>query len=160
MWNQGIHARAGVSCADCHMPYKRTGATKISDHHVQSPVLNINRACQSCHHFSEAEMQARVEQIQGRFHGMRNLAMDALVDLIADIKAEREKGATGAQLKQAWEFQRRAQFYLDMVEADNSSGFHAPQEEMRVLAESVDLTRKGQKALRQIQTTARSAPPK
>lgn len=34
MWSQGIHSRAGVSCADCHMPYKRVGAQKISDHHV------------------------------------------------------------------------------------------------------------------------------
>ena len=38
MWNQGIHARSGVACADCHMPYKRVGGTKISDHHVRSPV--------------------------------------------------------------------------------------------------------------------------
>ncbi|HET6347349.1 MAG TPA: ammonia-forming cytochrome c nitrite reductase subunit c552, partial [Myxococcota bacterium] len=41
MWNQGIHARSGVACADCHMPYVRVGAQKISDHHVRSPVLNI-----------------------------------------------------------------------------------------------------------------------
>ncbi|HYI97884.1 MAG TPA: ammonia-forming cytochrome c nitrite reductase subunit c552, partial [Bryobacteraceae bacterium] len=118
------------------------------------------RACQSCHHFSEEEMKERVEQIQGRFQGMRNIAMDALVELIGDIKAEREKGATDAQLKDAWEFQRRAQFYLDMVEADNSSGFHAPQEEMRVLGASVDFARKGQKALRQIRSMARSPLPK
>ena len=37
MWNQGIHARSGVACADCHMPYIRVGALKISDHHVRSP---------------------------------------------------------------------------------------------------------------------------
>ena len=49
MWNQGIHARSGVACADCHMPYMRDGAVKISDHHVRSPVLNIARACQTCH---------------------------------------------------------------------------------------------------------------
>ena len=48
MWNQGIHARSGVVCADCHMPFKREGALKISDHHVRSPLLNINRACQTC----------------------------------------------------------------------------------------------------------------
>jgi nitrite reductase (cytochrome c-552) len=40
MWNQGIHARSGVACADCHMPYVRVGSLKISDHHVRSPVLN------------------------------------------------------------------------------------------------------------------------
>jgi nitrite reductase (cytochrome c-552) len=42
MWSQGIHARAGVACADCHMPYVRVGAKKVSDHHVRSPLLNTN----------------------------------------------------------------------------------------------------------------------
>jgi formate-dependent nitrite reductase cytochrome c552 subunit len=41
LWNQGIHARSGVACADCHMPYNRVGAHKISDHHVRSPLLNV-----------------------------------------------------------------------------------------------------------------------
>ena len=66
MWNQGIHARSGVACADCHMPYMREGAMKISDHHVRSPVLNINRACQTCHKWPEAELLDRVETIQTR----------------------------------------------------------------------------------------------
>ena len=48
-WSQGIHARAGVACADCHMPYQREGALKVSDHWVRSPLLNISRACQPCH---------------------------------------------------------------------------------------------------------------
>ena len=26
VWSQGVHARAGVACADCHMPYERVGA--------------------------------------------------------------------------------------------------------------------------------------
>jgi nitrite reductase (cytochrome c-552) len=66
LYNQGIHARAGVSCSDCHMPYMRVGASKVSDHWVRSPLLNINRACQTCHKASEAEMAARVDQIQSR----------------------------------------------------------------------------------------------
>mgnify|MGYP001812157329 CR=1 FL=1 len=56
LWSEGIHARSGVSCADCHMPFMREGATKVSDHWVRSPLLNVNRACQTCHHFSEEEM--------------------------------------------------------------------------------------------------------
>ena len=60
MYNQGVHARSGVACADCHMPYKREGGLKISDHHVRSPMLNVNRACQGCHHFPEEEMKDRV----------------------------------------------------------------------------------------------------
>ena len=64
MFNQGVHARSGVACADCHMPYKREGGMKISDHHVRSPMLNINRACQGCHHFPEEEMKSRVERFR------------------------------------------------------------------------------------------------
>lgn len=148
MWNQGIHARSGVACADCHMPYIREGAMKISDHHVRSPMLNINRSCQTCHKWPEEELKARVEIIQGRTFGLRNLAMDALVELINDIKAAREAGRSEAELAAARHFQRRAQFYLDFVEAENSTGFHASQEAARILGESIDASRRGQVALR------------
>jgi len=147
MWNQGIHARSGVACADCHMPYMRVGALKISDHHVRSPVLNINRACQPCHHFSEDELKSRVEAIQDRVFGLRNRAMDALVALIGDLKAARAAGKSDADLAEARKLQRRAQFMLDFVEAENSTGFHAPQEAERILAESIDYARQGQLAL-------------
>ena len=137
MWNQGIHARSGVACADCHMPYKREGALKISDHHVRSPLLNINRACQTCHRWSEDELAARVETIQERTFQMRNLAMDALVALIGDIKAAQgRRRDRRASWRAARDLQRQAQFLLDFIEAENSMGFHAPQEAMRVLANS------------------------
>jgi nitrite reductase (cytochrome c-552) len=148
MWSQGIHARSGVACADCHMPYMRVGALKVSDHHVRSPVLNLNRACQGCHKWPEEELKERVETIQDRTFNMRNLAIDALVTLIADIKGARERGATDEQLEAARTYQRKAQFYVDFIEAENSMGFHASQEAMRVLAESIDASRRGQVALR------------
>lgn len=147
LYNQGIHARSGVACADCHMPYKREGALKISDHHVRSPVLNINRACQTCHRWPEEELKARVETIQERNYKLRNLAMDALVELINDLKAARSSGRTDSELSAARNFQRRAQFYLDFIEAENSTGFHAPQEAARILGESIDFSRRGQAAL-------------
>ncbi|HOI09258.1 MAG TPA: ammonia-forming cytochrome c nitrite reductase subunit c552 [Myxococcota bacterium] len=147
-WNQGIHARSGVACADCHMPYMRVGAQKISDHHVRSPLLNVDRACRTCHPVDGAELKARAEQIQDRFFAARNRAMDALVALIGDLEAARAAGRTDDELAAAREHQRRAQFYLDFVEAENSTGFHAPQETMRVLAESIDHSRLGQLSLR------------
>jgi nitrite reductase (cytochrome c-552) len=147
MYNQGIHARSGVACADCHMPYKREGATKISDHHVRSPLLNLNHACQTCHKWPEAELRARVETIQERTFGLRNQAMDALMDLITDLKAARAAGKAETELAPAQSFQRRAQFYLDFVEAENSTGFHAPQEAARILGESINFARKGQLVL-------------
>src|SRR6478736_6028634 len=101
LWSQGIHARSGVACADCHMPYTRVGAHKISDHHIRSPLLNINKACQTCHRWPEEEMKARVEKIQERTVELRNRAMDALMALIADIKAERAAGLPDADLEAA-----------------------------------------------------------
>ena len=147
LWNQGVHARSGVACADCHMPYQRVGAMKVSDHHVRSPLLNINRACQTCHRWAEDELRARVEAIQDRTFEVRNIAMDALLALIADIKAARGSGASDAALDAARRHQRRAQFLLDFIEAENSMGFHADQEAVRVLALSLDETRRGQASL-------------
>ena len=147
MWNQGVHARSGVACADCHMPYQRTGAMKVSDHHVRSPLLNVNRACQTCHRWSEEELRSRVHTIQDRTFQIRNVAMDALIALIADIKTAREAGAADAALEAPRRHQRRAQFLLDFIEAENSMGFHADQEAVRVLALSIDETRRGQAAL-------------
>jgi nitrite reductase (cytochrome c-552) len=149
MWNQGIHARSGVTCTDCHMPYKREGALKISDHHVRSPLLNVNNACQTCHKWPEDELRSRVYAIQDRTFEVRNVAMDALVALIADIKAAKTAGRTDEQLAKARDEQRQAQFLLDFIEAENSMGFHADQEAVRVLALSLEHARRGQVALRQ-----------
>ncbi len=148
LWSQGIHARSGVACADCHMPYTRVGAMKISDHHVRSPLLNISRACQTCHRWPEEELKERAEASQDRVHSMRNEAMDALLDLLDDLKSARAAGDTLSAFRKAQQFQRKSQFYLDFVEAENSSGFHAPQEALRILGQSIDLSRRGQLALR------------
>ncbi|HOE98031.1 MAG TPA: ammonia-forming cytochrome c nitrite reductase subunit c552 [Candidatus Sumerlaeota bacterium] len=148
MYNQGIHARSGVACADCHMPYVREGALKVSDHHVRSPLLNINNACQTCHNFPEAEMKERAELIQSRFFEMRDLALDGLVELIAEIKAARQAGVGDEQLRAAQGFQRKSQFLIDFCEAENSMGFHAPQESARLLTQALDYVRQGQLALR------------
>jgi nitrite reductase (cytochrome c-552) len=148
LWNQGIHARSGVACADCHMPFQRVGAMKISDHHVRSPLLNINRACQTCHHWPEAELRDRAEAIQTRTFELRNQAMDVLVALIGDVNGARARGATDAQMETARLMQRRGQFLLDFIEAENSIGFHAGGEAARLLAKSIDFLRQGQIAIR------------
>jgi nitrite reductase (cytochrome c-552) len=142
LWSQGIHAKSGVSCVDCHMPYKKVGAHKITDHHIKSPVLNIRRACQTCHNIDEDKLVERVETIQSRHLEIRDIAMDALVEFIDKLKKYPNKNDKA--YKKALTFQRKAQFLLDFIESENSSGFHAPQEAARILALSLDLTRKGQ----------------
>jgi nitrite reductase (cytochrome c-552) len=146
LWSQGIHARSGVSCADCHMPYMRDGATKVSDHWVRSPLLNVQRSCQVCHHFPEEELKARVDAIQQRNSDLMERAAAAMMDLLDEVKRAKAAGATAEQLRPAHALQRKAQWRIDFVAAENSMGFHAPQEAARVLGEAADFARQGQVA--------------
>jgi nitrite reductase (cytochrome c-552) len=146
VWQQGVHSRAGVACADCHMPYERVGALKVSDHWVRSPLLNIQRACQPCHPVAEGELAARVATIQDRHHALLQRAATANTALLDAIVAARAAGANDDDLAAARALHRKAQWRLDFVAAENSMGFHAPQEMARVLAESIDYARQGELA--------------
>ncbi len=149
LWSQGIHARSGVACADCHMPEISYKGETITDHQVNSPLLKVQASCTRCHAGVKAdELKARVEAEQDRFLRQRNVAMDALMALVGDLEKAKGGGATEAQLEAARYLQRRAQFYLDFVEAENSTGFHAPQEALRILGDAVNYAREGQLALR------------
>ncbi len=144
LWSQGVHARSGVACADCHMPYTREGAMKFSDHQVQSPMHNVARACQTCHNYTESEIVARVDIIQARTKAQLDRAEAAVVDLIHAISNAKAAGATDDQLKKPRELQRKAQWRSDLINAENSMGFHAPAEALRVLGEAIDYARQGQ----------------
>jgi nitrite reductase (cytochrome c-552) len=144
LWNEGIHARSGVACADCHMPYKREGAVKISEHHVRSPLLDVARSCQTCHRYPEAEIRARAEAIQDRTKDLMARAEEAAVALIEGIEKAKKAGSPDDALKAPRDLHRKAQWRLDFVAAENSLGFHAPGEAARLLAEAIDLARQGQ----------------
>jgi len=159
MWSQGVHARSGVACADCHMPYKREGAMKVSDHWVRSPLTNTSRACQVCHPYTETEIQGRVAAIQDRTRALLDRSGTAVVEMLDAIVAAKRAGATDAQLAAVFALQRKAQWRLDFVAAENSMGFHAPQETARILAESIDYARQGQLAARSLPQGAPVKPP-
>jgi nitrite reductase (cytochrome c-552) len=139
------------------MPYQREGAIKVSNHHVRSPLLNIAAACQTCHRIDEPELKARVELVQDRNRALLNRGEEAVVALITELAAAREAGASDGQLERARAMQRKAQWRLDFVYAENSMGFHAPQEAARILAESIDYARQGQLALPDRKPTTGSA---
>jgi nitrite reductase (cytochrome c-552) len=141
LWSQGVHARAGVSCSDCHMPYERQGATKVSSHWVRSPMLNINRACQTCHNVPETELLARVDTIQARTKDLTGRAATAMTEMLDAIIAAQQAGASEENLAPIRDLQRKAMWRLDYVASENSKGFHAPQEAARILAESIDYSR-------------------
>ncbi|WP_460705922.1 ammonia-forming cytochrome c nitrite reductase subunit c552 [Luteococcus sediminum] len=152
-WSQGIHAKAGVSCADCHMPYKRAGAAKVSDHQVRSPMLDVNSSCQTCHKASEKEMKDRVSKIQNEFLSTLDETYNAVDALITDIEKAQKSGVAKDRIEAARMYQRKAGFYLDYSESENSNGFHAPAYSQKILADAINAARQGQLALQGVKTT-------
>jgi nitrite reductase (cytochrome c-552) len=138
LWATGIHAYRGVGCADCHMPYRTEGAVKFSNHHVQSPLLDIANSCGVCHRWSEDEVRRRVEAIQTKVAELRLKVEDALVKAHFDLAAAAQAGADEDALAESRRLVRHAQFRWDFIAAHNGMGFHSPQESMRVLADAVD----------------------
>jgi len=144
MWSSGLHAQSGVACADCHMPYVRDGAVKVSDHWLRSPLVNVNNACQTCHKQDEQQLVERINIIQERTASLLRLNEEALLDAIDAIVVAQEAGATDEELAAARELHRRSSLRWDFVSSENSTGFHSPQEAARVLANGIDLARQAQ----------------
>ena len=144
LWSQGIHARSGVSCSDCHMPYERAGAMKISSHNVTSPMTRVNNACQACHMVPEDALTARVRVIQDRTVAMTERAGSAMTEMLDAILEAKAAGASEAALVPMYALQRKAMWRLDYISSENSKGFHADQEAVRVLGESIDYSRQAQ----------------
>jgi nitrite reductase (cytochrome c-552) len=138
------HYSAGVACADCHMPYTRDGAAKFSTHNVQSPLLNAQTACGACHTDVEY-VTDRVFTIQTQVNGTLIAAEEALVAAIEAIEsAGAASGADAALLSEARQLHREAQLRWDFIAAENSMGFHNPEEALRILAAATDLARQAQ----------------
>lgn len=135
----GVHAYRNVSCADCHMPYRTEGGVKYTDHHVQSPLLNIANSCAVCHRWSEDEIRIRVEGIQTKNEAAKLAAEDALVKAHFDVAAAVQAGAKPEDLAGPRKLLRQGQFRWDFISANNGMGFHSPQESVRLLGEAANL---------------------
>ncbi len=138
------HYEAGVSCADCHMPYVRDGAAKYSSHDVHSPLLNPEEACGQCHTDTNYVVE-RVAIIQQQVAETKITAEDAIIDAMNAIKAATAAGnADPALLDEAKKLHREAQFMWDFISAENSTGFHNPEYALEVLSKSIDTARRAQ----------------
>ena len=136
----GIHAQRGVSCADCHMPYKSEGGVKFSDHHVMSPLAMIDRTCQVCHRESEETLRNNVYERQIKANEARNRLETELAIAHIEAKFAWDKGATEAQMQDALKLLRQAQWRWDFGVASHGGAFHAPQETQRILGAGLDKT--------------------
>jgi len=79
-------------------------------------------------------------------------AAAALMDQLDAIVKAKADGASSEQLAPALEFQRKAQWRIDFIAAENSMGFHAPQEAAKVLGEALDYARQGEVAVARLRS--------
>jgi nitrite reductase (cytochrome c-552) len=138
------HYKAGVACADCHMPYTRDGAAKFSTHDVHSPLLSPEVACGACH-TDVGYVTTRVAEIQRQVRETMDASEDAIVAAIGAIEAAAAAPDVNADLlAEARNLHRESQLRWDFIAAENSMGFHNPEEVLRILAASIDLARQAQ----------------
>jgi len=142
LYMTGIHATRGVSCADCHMPYKVVGGVKFTDHHIQSPLNNISNSCQVCHRQSETQLLKDVYERQDRVAEIRKIAEYSLRKAHLEAELAWKNGATEEEMKPILELLRSAQWRWDWVAAANSVGFHSPVEALRVLGTAIERSEK------------------
>jgi len=135
----GIHGQRGVSCADCHMPYMSKGGVKYTDHHIMSPLANIDRTCQTCHRQSAETLRQNVYERQRKCNEIRNRVENELATAHIEAKFAWDKGATEAEMKPVLDLLRKSQWRWDFAVASHGAAFHAPQEIMRILSHSLDL---------------------
>ena len=133
----GIHAQRGISCADCHMPYKSEGGVKFTNHHIESPLHNINASCQICHRESEEELTKNVYDRQNKNFELRIQAEDMLVRAHIEAKKAWELGVTEEEMRNILTLIRHAQWRWDFATAGHGSSFHAPLEIARILGTSI-----------------------
>ncbi|WP_430931688.1 ammonia-forming cytochrome c nitrite reductase [Saccharicrinis sp. 156] len=135
----GIHADRGVSCADCHMPYKSEGGQKFTDHKIQSPLNNVANSCQVCHRQETANLIANVYANQDRIIENRDKLEELVVRAHVEAKKAWDLGATETQMKDILMGIRHAQWRWDYAAASHGGSFHAPVEIGRVIGTGIDV---------------------
>lgn len=134
----GVHADRGVSCPDCHMPYRRDGGMKYTDHKIQSPLANIAGSCVVCHRESEEKLLQNVYDRQDKIYELRRIAEKNLARLHIEAKTAWDNGANEQEMAPVLQLIRQAQWRWDYVVASNATGFHAPAEALRILGTSIN----------------------
>lgn len=147
VFTTGIHYQRGVSCADCHMPYKSEGGMKFTDHKIQSPLNNIAAACQTCHRQSEAELISNVYDRQDMIYEIRTKLEEVLVKTHLEAEFAWKQGATEDQMRDALHLIRHAQWRWDYAAATHGGSFHAPLELARTIGNGLDLAHEARRKI-------------
>ncbi|MFN3759052.1 MAG: ammonia-forming cytochrome c nitrite reductase [Algoriphagus aquaeductus] len=139
IYQMGVHAKRGVSCADCHMPYQTEGGQKFTNHHIGSPLANVENSCFVCHREKVDDLVTDVYERQRKIKA----GTQSLQKLIAMAHIEAAKawelGATEAQMAGIQKGIRHAQWRWDYSVASHGAAFHAPLETSRIVTSATEL---------------------
>ncbi|EGJ71297.1 Nitrite reductase (cytochrome; ammonia-forming) [Bacteroides coprosuis DSM 18011] len=149
-FTMGPHYKRGLSCADCHMPYKSEGGIKYSNHQVVSPLKNIANTCQTCHRDTEEDLRLYVYEYQDKALEIRDRIEEVLPQVHIMAKIAWDNGATEAEMATALKLIRQAQWRWDFAVASHGGSFHAPVETQRILAHSLDKSLQAQMELQKV----------
>lgn len=152
IFQMGIHAQRGVSCADCHMPYNEEGGIKYSDHHIRHPLSAVERTCQTCHRDNEQTLRKNVYERRQKADELRDLVEKELAQAHIEAKFAWDKGATENEMKDVLALIRQAQWRWDFAVSTHGGSFHAPQETMRILGHGLNKAFQARMAIRKILT--------
>lgn len=137
-WSGGVHGRSGVACADCHMPFMRSNGQKYSSHWVTSPLKHVEASCTICHTQGERWLLERVRAEQNNVWQLQKTAGQA-VARAHEVVAKAAGTADEGRLSRAREQLREAQWFWDIVAAENGMGFHNPDQVMNTLGRAIDM---------------------
>ena len=149
------HFNAGLSCADCHMPYERVGSYKISNHDVTSPLKQDLVSCAQCHPDSADWLKEQILVTQKRTlslmvrAGYANATAAKLFEMLHKSQAAGTKFDQNIYAK-AKESYMQGFLRLNFVAAENSVGFHNATESARILGDSLAYASKTEIMLRQM----------
>ena len=135
----GIHAERGVSCADCHMPYQTVGGQKFTDHHIQSPLNNVQNSCQVCHREDAEVLIKNVYDRQDKIIESRDQLEKLLVRAHVEAKLAWDLGATEDQMADILMDIRHGQWRWDYAAASHGGSFHSPVELGRVISSGITI---------------------
>jgi nitrite reductase (cytochrome c-552) len=148
MFQSGIHAAAGISCAQCHMPKTEVSGADgskevITQHWITSPLQTIRTSCLSCHTGKNEEwMLDRTRYIQDSvFASMRRAGL-AIEEAHLTIEKAMDQGISESVLSEARGTLREAQWYWDFTASANSTGFHNSELAHSNLSLAADLAHK------------------
>jgi nitrite reductase (cytochrome c-552) len=158
LFRTGIHAERGVSCADCHMPYKSEGGVKFTNHKIGSPLENIAGSCAVCHRESEKTLMKNVNDRQDKITELKLIAEKAIVAAHVEAAAAYKAGADSVELVPALMLIRHAQWRWDWVSAANGVGFHSPLEAARVLGTSIQRAEEARRFITQVLIKHKASP--